>query len=249
MFFVRVLGDEGYEWYSCSERTSSAPRLSDAIASAAARAAAIVVKYGTSCVSAVRRMQNESRIACAVEVVLMTSANSPFDDRVDEVRAPFEHLVDAVGGEARVARRTSRCRAWRRCGSRARGAARATSSTGALSSSRTLMNARPADAAAACRRRAAPWRTRRAKSSSMPMTSPVELISGPSSVSTPGKRTNGKTGLFHARRATARFSRDAQLRERAADHARARRSSRAARPVAFETNGTVRDARGFTSST
>ena len=36
------------------------------------------------------------------------------------------------------------------------------------------------------------------KERSMPMTSPVERISGPSTVSTPGKRANGKTDFFHA---------------------------------------------------
>ena len=37
------------------------------------------------------------------------------------------------------------------------------------------------------------------KSSSIPMTSPVERISGPSSGSTPGKRRNGKTDSFTAK--------------------------------------------------
>ena len=37
-----------------------------------------------------------------------------------------------------------------------------------------------------------------AKSRSMPITSPVERISGPSTVSTPGKRAKGNTASFTA---------------------------------------------------
>src|SRR3954467_4344434 len=43
-------------WYSCSERTCKAWALQSAIPAAAARAAATVVKVGTLCTLAARRM-------------------------------------------------------------------------------------------------------------------------------------------------------------------------------------------------
>ena len=84
--------------------------------------------------------------------------------------------------------------------------------------------------------------------SAPPMTSPVDFISGPSSVSTPGKRTNGNTGVFTKNPDTSRSSVSpcsASVRpiiSLAATFA-------SGTPVAFERYGTVRDARGFTSST
>src|SRR5690349_8961103 len=42
--------------------------------------------------------------------------------------------------------------------------------------------------------------------SAPPITSPVDFISGPSSVSTPGNRTNGNTGDFTNTPATSRSS-------------------------------------------
>jgi hypothetical protein len=99
--------------------------------------------------------------------------------------------------------------------------------------------------------------------SSMPMTSPVERISGPSRVSTvrPSgvrKRLNGMTASFTATGASAGRS----TASPAAGSSPSSRSSlmvapsmtRAAAlasgtPVALETNGTVRDARGLASST
>ena len=86
------------------------------------------------------------------------------------------------------------------------------------------------------------------KLSAPPITSPVDFISGPRMVSTPGKRTNGNTGLFTntpaARRSSTRPS-SASVRPAA---------TRAAilaigTPVAFEMYGTVREERGLTSST
>ena len=82
---------------------------------------------------------------------------------------------------------------------------------------------------------------------SRPMTSPVERISGPSTVSTPGKRAKGNTASFTAmwseegpgRRNWASFSPAMTLAAMAATGA----------PMALATKGTVRDARGLTSST
>ncbi|MCY1551279.1 hypothetical protein D9M68_875960 [compost metagenome] len=81
-----------------------------------------------------------------------------------------------------------------------------------------------------------------------PMTSPVDFISGPRIVSTPGNLTNGKTasltlkygGFTSAPMPCA--SSDWSAMQRAATLA-------SCMPVALETKGTVREARGFTSST
>ena len=81
----------------------------------------------------------------------------------------------------------------------------------------------------------------------MPMTSPVDFISGPSTVSTPGKRANGNTASF-----TPTCSKRGGLRSRLASVSPA--MIRAAilatgTPITLATNGTVREARGLTSST
>src|SRR5688572_9147957 len=86
------------------------------------------------------------------------------------------------------------------------------------------------------------------KESSVPITSPVDFISGPRMVSTPGNRENGNTGDFTQYCDT--FSSAGRLNSfsfrptinRAAIFA-------SGTPVALLTNGTVREARGFTSST
>ena len=87
---------------------------------------------------------------------------------------------------------------------------------------------------------------------SMPMTSPVERISGPSSVSTPGNRLKGSTASFtlvcldavggRSRPSSRSSARVAPTITRVATFA-------SGTPVAFATNGTVRLARGFASST
>ena len=83
---------------------------------------------------------------------------------------------------------------------------------------------------------------------SMPMTSPVERISGPSTMSTPGNLANGKTAsltetyLGIGSVVTPWFSSDLPTMTRAAAWARFS-------PVALETKGTVREARGLTSKT
>ena len=86
------------------------------------------------------------------------------------------------------------------------------------------------------------------KSRSMPMTSPVDFISGPRTTSTPGNLTNGKTDSFTAMCASSRASSPAcGAKDRPSITAVAIFAS--GWPIALETNGTVRDARGFTSST
>src|SRR5262249_5609865 len=86
-----------------------------------------------------------------------------------------------------------------------------------------------------------------AKLRSMPITSPVDFISGPSTVSTPGKRANGKTASL-----TPMWSNGAALRPKLASVSPA--MIRAAilatgTPITLATKGTVREARGLTSST
>ena len=79
------------------------------------------------------------------------------------------------------------------------------------------------------------------------MTSPVERISGPSTGSAPGKRANGSTAAFTLTwvgRGTGRSS----SRSVAPAASRQAASTRFT-PIALLANGTVRDARGFTSST
>jgi hypothetical protein len=86
------------------------------------------------------------------------------------------------------------------------------------------------------------------KLSAPPITSPVDFISGPRMVSTPGNRTKGNTGLFTNTPAATRSStRPSSVSVRPA-------ATRAAifaigTPVAFEMYGTVREERGLTSST
>ena len=82
----------------------------------------------------------------------------------------------------------------------------------------------------------------------MPMTSPVERISGPSAIVEPGKRTNGNTAsLTHqcfgvCSRVKPRSFSLAPVMTLAANFA-------SGTPMALATNGTVREARGFTSRT
>src|ERR1039458_217931 len=80
------------------------------------------------------------------------------------------------------------------------------------------------------------------------MTSPVERISGPRSVSTPSKRRKGNTGALMEKPRTGGSSvRPMPGRVSPRQRRAARRAN--GTPVAFATNGTVREARGFTSRT
>ena len=89
------------------------------------------------------------------------------------------------------------------------------------------------------------------KSRAIPMTSPVERISGPSRASARGKRSNGSTASFTD---TWPPARESGSRSGARSAIRSPRSSRQASlasgtPTAFDTNGTVREARGLASIT
>jgi hypothetical protein len=83
---------------------------------------------------------------------------------------------------------------------------------------------------------------------SMPMTSPVDFISGPRTVSTPGNLMNGNTASLTLTCTGMRSAvKPISSSERPIMHWTATFAS--GTPMAFETNGTVRLARGFTSST
>ena len=89
---------------------------------------------------------------------------------------------------------------------------------------------------------------------SMPITSPVERISGPSSESTSGKRSNGRTASFTLTWPGAGRRRRASRPSARSSASVAPSMARAAilasgTPVALATNGTVRLARGFASMT
>ena len=81
-----------------------------------------------------------------------------------------------------------------------------------------------------------------------PITSPVDFISGPRMVSTPGNRTNGNTGLLTK---TPVGTRSSVMPSEASVRPAITRAAICAsgRPVALARYGTVRDARGLTSST
>ena len=83
----------------------------------------------------------------------------------------------------------------------------------------------------------------------MPITSPVERISGPSIVSTPGKRANGKTASFTEMCRGRGVAEGARLREASCPTMQSAPAFASGRPVALPTKGTVRLARGFTSRT
>ena len=84
----------------------------------------------------------------------------------------------------------------------------------------------------------------------MPITSPVERISGPSRVSTPGKRPKGSTASLTLTYPPAGGRHEqpsgAELGEGDAHH-HPGRHHRHGTPVALATNGTVRLARGLAS--
>ncbi len=86
------------------------------------------------------------------------------------------------------------------------------------------------------------------KSRATPMTSPVERISGPSSESAPAKRSNGSTTSFtHTWPLVVSAGRSRSLMRSPSSTRVASLASGS--PIAFETNGTVRDARGLASIT
>ncbi len=91
----------------------------------------------------------------------------------------------------------------------------------------------------------------RPKVDPMPITSPVERISGPRRVSTPGKRLNGRTAsLTETWPVTGSVSNPSSRSSPRVAPTMTRAATMATgTPVALATNGTVRLARGLASST
>ena len=87
------------------------------------------------------------------------------------------------------------------------------------------------------------------RSPAVAITSPVERISGPSTGSAPGKRANGSTAALTETVLRRRLRRQAEVAQPRAGHRRRQAASTRLTPVALVANGTVRDARGLTSST
>ncbi len=96
------------------------------------------------------------------------------------------------------------------------------------------------------------------KPASIPITSPVDFISGPSTVSTPVNRLKGSTASFTAMWLSSGMSAPSpdagsspSVRSCATVAPSMTREAALATctPVALATNGTVREARGFASST
>src|SRR4030095_3793745 len=86
------------------------------------------------------------------------------------------------------------------------------------------------------------------RSTSTPITSPVDFISGPSEISKPSYRRNGNTASFTEKCfGTISFMKPSSRNDFPVITLAA--SFASGTPIALLTNGTVRDARGFTSST
>src|SRR5947207_8639727 len=84
--------------------------------------------------------------------------------------------------------------------------------------------------------------------SAIPITSPVERISGPRTGSVPGNLLNGKTASFTDTYGGANSSTKPSSSSVSPSITRAASEARGT-PIALDTNGIVRLARGFTSST
>ena len=86
------------------------------------------------------------------------------------------------------------------------------------------------------------------KDRSMPITSPVDRISGPSTTSTPGNFSKGKAGSLTAKKPVSGISFTSSASSELPIITFAAILDQG-HPFAFATNGTVRDARGLTSIT
>src|SRR5919202_2062607 len=116
-----------------------------------------------------------------------------------------------------------------------------------LSPSVTEMNTVPEAGSSAP---AAPWALPKAagESAAIPMTSPVDLISGPSRASALGKRPKGSTASLTDTCPSVRGSSSSRSESRSPS-IRRHATLASGTPTAFEANGTVREARGLASST
>src|SRR3954447_2117690 len=234
-------------WSSCSDSTGGAPWRPAEIARAAASPPESVVRHGIPRVTAARRISHPSARAPEPVGVLTTRSTSPFSIQsttcgepsptllIRSAGMPIRSIASAVPRVATM-RKPRSCKVW------------AIATAPGLSLSVTVMNAVPvsgsAAPAAACALANAVGKSR-----ATPMTSPVERISGPSTASEPSKRSNGSTASL-----TDTWS------ERIGSAGRSRSAKRSpsitrqaifatGMPIALDTNGTVREARGLASIT
>src|SRR5271165_6457580 len=236
---------------SCRHRTSGSPsRRALAMARAAETAAESVVRHGIPCRTAALRISQPSVRAPTPVGVLTTRSTSPRSIQSSTcgepspillrrcTGTPMRAIVSAVPRVATMRKPLS----WRIC---------ATPEAPTLSESVTVMNAVPCSGSGTP---AAAWALAKAvgKSRAMPMTSPVERISGPSTASEPSKRSKGSTASL-----TETCSPKPSPWREGASSSSAMRSPSMMRqaslasgtPTALETNGTVREARGLASIT
>src|SRR5712691_7591272 len=183
-------------WYSCSDRGAAGPARSASIPCTAARTPGTVVMQGMPLRAAAVRMKYPSVRGSLPNGVLMTRSTRPASISSTALGLPSDRLRTVVTGTPAldrspavpsVARRVTPRSARRRAGR----------TTERLSRLATEMNTVPP---AGRTDPVASWAFARAspRSAAMPMTSPVERISGPSTVSTPGNRPNGNTAAFTA---------------------------------------------------
>ena len=150
-------------------------------------------------------------------------------DAVGDVRRSLADLVQLLDRDAHLADRRARCRGSRARGSRGRACARRAAWRPACRCRRREMKTAPSERQRHARRRPAPCRTRSGSRRAMPITSPVDFISGPSSASAPWRRWNGSTASFTLTWPPLALARQVLVARAARRGSGGRRPSRAAR--------------------
>src|SRR4051812_35965968 len=234
-------------WISCSDSTPASPVRALAIARAAARPPASVVRHGMPAEMAARRISHPSVRAPDPVGVLTTMSTRRSSIQSTTWGEPSPILLIASTGIpmrriASAVPRVATIENPRSCN------ATAIAEAPDLSLSVTVMKTVPrwgsAAPAAACALAKAVGKSR-----AMPITSPVERISGVRTASEPSKRSNGRTASL-----TLTWSQAIGSAGRSRSAMRSPSITRQAIlasgiPTALDTNGTVREARGLASMT
>ena len=198
-----------------------------------------------ACIIATRRTVRSSKNDSRPSGVLMISVDLAVDQLVGDVGTALVDLVDHVDVEA-VRAQVRRGAARRHQANPSSARSRAIGSTFGLSSLLTLMKAGPR-AAVAAPPRAAPWRTpRRIVGAAHHLAGGLHLRAEDRVDA--GEAHERKHRGLDEHAGDARDRRPGQLRQRPPAITRAAIFA-SGTPVAFDRYGTVRDARGFTSST
>ncbi len=150
--------------------------------------------------------------------VLITSATWPFFIRSIRFGRPSCSLGISSTAMPACAQRLGRAARGQSGGSPSPPATAPIGTTSALSRSATRDEHRARQRQRRCWPPAGSWRTPSGKSSSMPITSPVERISGPRMMSTPGNLLNGNTLSLTEKCFGTTSSMHAQFVQRLADH-------------------------------